>query len=225
MPDWSVWTRNWRLPSDDPLNSSETVSKLTPEYNELSIAQMRNPNISTEIVGGIRGPNRSGHKVDSLIALATLDGTLMLVDGTDILWSLQVDQQLFALSKLNITPDDREEIIACSWDGLTYIVDQSRDSVRFKFEEPVSAFIAGHYTLSPSEPDVKCLVYVTFNNSIYLYYNIEVNRIKCSDFREAVNSSSELIQDVKELMNGLGIEDNARLSLHSFCSDILYGFH
>ena len=62
----------------------------------------------------------------------------MLVDSRDILWSLQVDHQLFALSKFNITSDDEnEEIIACSWDGFTYIVNQHKHSLRFKFEEPV----------------------------------------------------------------------------------------
>ena len=214
------WDRHMVVTSEDVLNNSQ-LSKLTPEYHELSISQMRNPNISTEILGGISGRNRKGEMTDSLIALATLDGTLMLVDGEDILWSLQVDHQLFALSKLSITPDENEEIIACSWNGLTYIVDQNRDSVRFKFDEPVSAFISGHYTLNPLEPDVKCLVYATFNNSIYLYINIEVNRIKSSDFREAIKNSPDLVEDVNTLMSRLNLQKN---DLSSICSDILFGF-
>ena len=31
----------------------------------------------------------------------------------------------------------------CAWDGMTYIVDQQRNSVRFQFEQNVSAFTAG----------------------------------------------------------------------------------
>jgi hypothetical protein len=161
--------------------------------------------------------------LNSLIALATLDGTLMLVDGRDILWSLQVDHQLFALSKLNITSDENEEIIACSWDGLTYIVNQDKHSLRFKFEEPVSAFIAGEYCLKPSEPNVKCLVYATFNNSIYLYYNIEIDQIRSSDFKESLQKSSDLIEDMKKLMTSIGLPNEDFNSIKSHCSEVLFG--
>ena len=34
----------------------------------------------------------------------------------------------------------------CAWDGMTYIVDQQRNSVRFQFEQNVSAFAAGIYS-------------------------------------------------------------------------------
>ena len=36
-----------------------------------------------------------------------------------------------------------DEIVVCAWDGMTYIVDQQRNSVRFQFEQNVSAFTAG----------------------------------------------------------------------------------
>ena len=34
-------------------------------------------------------------------------------------------------------------MIVCAWDGATYILDQSRNVVRYKFEENVCAFCAG----------------------------------------------------------------------------------
>lgn len=37
-----------------------------------------------------------------------------------------------------------DEIVACAWDGMTYIVDQKRNIVRYKFEQNVSAFTAGN---------------------------------------------------------------------------------
>lgn len=81
-------------------------------------------------------------------ALATLDGTLMLVYDGKIQWNLQVDHQLFAMYGLDVTGDGRDEVVACAWDGNTYIVCQNTDCVRFTFHEPVSAFAAGLYGLS-----------------------------------------------------------------------------
>ncbi|XP_076658146.1 KICSTOR complex protein ITFG2 isoform X2 [Halictus rubicundus] len=104
-------------------------------------------------------------------ALATLDGTIMLVRDEVILWSMQVDHLIFALCRLDVTGDGSDEIVACAWDGQTYILDQQRNSVRFQFEEPVRAFCTGNYNVSPgvSSP---CLVYNTFNNKIFLYYDV-----------------------------------------------------
>ena len=39
--------------------------------------------------------------------------------------------------------DGTEEVIACSWDGQTYIANLNRDVVRFQFQENVAAFYAG----------------------------------------------------------------------------------
>ncbi|TRZ00026.1 hypothetical protein DNTS_016480, partial [Danionella cerebrum] len=54
-----------------------------------------------------------------------------------------VDHQLFALQKLDVTGDGREEVVACAWDGQTYIIDHMRMVVRFQFDENVNAFCAG----------------------------------------------------------------------------------
>lgn len=46
--------------------------------------------------------------------------------------------------------DGREEVVACAWDGQTYIIDHNRTVVRFQFDENVNAFCAGegHHTAS-----------------------------------------------------------------------------
>ena len=36
-----------------------------------------------------------------------------------------------------------DEIVVCAWDGMTYNLDQQRNSVRFQLEQNVSAFTAG----------------------------------------------------------------------------------
>lgn len=44
--------------------------------------------------------------------------------------------------------DGREEVVACAWDGQTYIIDHNRTVVRFQFDENVNAFCAGDSTVS-----------------------------------------------------------------------------
>lgn len=39
--------------------------------------------------------------------------------------------------------DGTEEVIACSWDGHTYLVNLKKDAARFQFEENVAAFCPG----------------------------------------------------------------------------------
>lgn len=80
--------------------------------------------------------------------------------------SLQVDQQLFALSKLDMTNDGKEELIVCSWEGYTYILNRNKHVVRFQTEEPVSGFCAGHYKLNVTDTMVPCLIYSTFTNKV-----------------------------------------------------------
>ena len=82
-------------------------------------------------------------------------------------WELQVDHSLFSIEKLDITVSSPplpsppphslnrplclsppqgsgdDEIVACAWDGMTYVVDQKHNVVRYQFEENVSAFCAG----------------------------------------------------------------------------------
>ena len=40
-----------------------------------------------------------------------------------------------------------DEIVGCAWDGMTYIVDQKRNVVKFNFGENVCAFSAGEILL------------------------------------------------------------------------------
>lgn len=91
---------------------------------------------------------------------------------------MQVDHQIFALCRLDVTGDNSDEIIACAWDGQTYILDQQRHSVRFQFEEPVRAFCTGNYNVIPGTSSPS-LVYNTFNNKVSirtdLYLSVQIN--------------------------------------------------
>lgn len=79
---------------------------------------------------------------------------------------MAVDHQIFALTKLDVTGNGSDDIVACSWDGLTYILDQNKNSVRFHLDESVQAFECGYYSLSSDSPPVTCFVYVTFRNKV-----------------------------------------------------------
>ncbi|KAK7081609.1 integrin alpha FG-GAP repeat-containing protein 2 [Halocaridina rubra] len=115
-------------------------------------------------------------------AVATLDGTLMLVHNNKIQWNLQVDHQIFSVHALDVTGDDREEVVACAWDGNTYIVCQNTDCVRFSFPHPVSTFKAGRYGIRGKQ--VPSLVYVTFHNRIYLYPDISMPHLVTTSVTE-----------------------------------------
>ncbi|RWS27997.1 integrin-alpha FG-GAP repeat-containing protein 2-like protein [Leptotrombidium deliense] len=190
-------------------DSDDKISNLTPIYFELDSAKMRNRSISTEVVGGIHGTRKSGESCNCLLAVATIDGTLMLVDDQHILWSLQVDHQVFALAKLDVINDGKEELIACAWDGQTYIVTQDRSTVRFEFEEPVSAFIAGYYSIGShvsGNNNVPCFVYVTFSNTIHLYFNVKLNSMNPNNLKEIVDE--ETAQEINKLRKYLSVSES-----------------
>jgi hypothetical protein len=63
-------------------------------------------------------------------------------------------------------------IVVTSWDGMTYIIDQYQNFIRFKLEDRVCLFIAGHYALTPGE-NKPCLIYVTFNDQIIVFNKLQ----------------------------------------------------
>ncbi|XP_012259627.2 KICSTOR complex protein ITFG2-like [Athalia rosae] len=156
-------------------------------------------------------------------ALATLDGTIMLVQDEVILWAMQVDHQIFALCQLDVTGDGTDEIVACAWDGQTYILDQQKHSVRFQFEEPVRAFCTGKYSIATGSSS-PCLVYNTFHNKIFLYYDVILPSMVVSalDPLEELDEEEKLILDdliSKNVGNGISKEHKMQI----FTEWLLYG--
>jgi len=196
-------------------SNNDEASRL--EYHSLSSTKMRNSNVSTEIVGNIRRCGSEESK-RTLYAVATLDGTLMLLDEEQILWSLQVNHQLFSVTKLDVTGDGNEEVIACSWDGLTYIVNDEHQSLRFQFDETVCTFTAGQYSLLPGE-NHPCLVYATFSNRIYLYYNIQIPKITTSSLSGIMESRPK----VASLLSCLQVDSSNTKQLQQLYHWSLYG--
>ncbi|CAK9805713.1 KICSTOR complex protein ITFG2 [Anthophora quadrimaculata] len=172
---------------------------LLPTYKDFSSQDNSNvDNVKERAKAEVDSNIQKGSLQGKPYALATLDGTIMLVKDEVILWSMQVDHQIFALCRLDVTGDGSDEIVACAWDGQTYILDQQRNSVRFQFEEPVRAFCTGNYNVTPGI-STPCLVYNSFNNKIFLYYDVTLP----SMVTKPLNPIEELDTDEKNILDEL----------------------
>ncbi|XP_011163227.1 KICSTOR complex protein ITFG2 isoform X2 [Solenopsis invicta] len=156
-------------------------------------------------------------------ALATLDGTIMLVQDEVILWAMQVDHQIFALCRLDVTGDNSDEIIACAWDGQTYILDQQRHSVRFQFEEPVRAFCTGNYNVIPGTSSPS-LVYNTFNNKIFLYYDVTLPSMTITPLNPMKDFESDEMQVLEKLLGECNTNDKQQ-KMQQLTEWLMYGVH
>ena len=197
-------------------------------YHPLAHSQIRNKDTSTVIAGGInRGRPAQDNKTDSdsqpqatYYALATLDGSLNLVENDKILWSLHVDHYLFALAKLDVTGNGKEEVVCCAWSGQTYIVNHSKEIVRYDFPDSVAAFCAGYFSVR-DHVNVPCFVYATFNNRICIYPNITLPRVESTNLLKMMGRKEE----TKELLNKLNISSDDTETVRKLYHWCLYGQH
>ncbi|TKS90618.1 KICSTOR complex protein ITFG2 [Collichthys lucidus] len=166
----------------------------------LTTGRIHNKNVSTHLIGSIS------------------KGTLKLMDSSEqLLWSVQVDHQLFALQKLDVTGDGREEVVACAWDGQTYIIDHNRTVVRFQFDENVNAFCAGQYTCKEGK-NSPCLVYVSFNHKIYVYWKVKLERMESTNLLRVLEEKPEF----KSRLKLLGVDTEDPAAVRSLVANVLY---
>lgn len=196
-------------------------SDFTLEFHPLGSSRARNSGITTEIVGNIHHKNENGiMPTATRYAIALLDGTLALLEEDKIQWSLMVDHQLIGLTKMDMTGDGNEEVVVCSWDGQTYIVDYDRRVLRFQFGKNVCAFIAGNFSVSP-QTGAPCLVFCTFDNKIHVYYNVLVPQIHCSNFIEVMEKE----EGIRDLLAALQVDGSSLTELKQLYKWCLYGQH
>ncbi|XP_040517412.1 KICSTOR complex protein ITFG2 isoform X7 [Gallus gallus] len=163
--------------------------------------------------GRIHNKNVSTHLIGSIGR-----GTLKLMEGADkLLWSVQVDHQLFALEKLDVTGNGHEEVIACAWDGQTYIIDHNRTVARFQADENVSAFCAGLYACKQGS-NSPCLVYVSFSQKIYIYWDVQLERMESTNLLKILESDPEF----GSLLQELGVEKSDVSSIQDLIYKTLY---
>ncbi|GCC35776.1 KICSTOR complex protein ITFG2 [Chiloscyllium punctatum] len=219
---YAVLLCTWRLdqervPERDPSDVSSSEGLIRDVVLRQTSGRIHNKNVSTHLIGSIsRGSSDDSSKA-GLFALCTLDGTLKLMDGSDkLLWSVQVDHQLFALEKLDVTGDGREEVVACAWDGQTYIIDQNRSVVRFQFDENVSAFCAGIYACKNGR-NSPCLVYVSFNHKIYVYWRVELERMESTNMLKVLETD-----EFHSLLQGTSVDVNNSSAVQAMLHQTLY---
>ncbi|NXV72130.1 ITFG2 protein, partial [Atlantisia rogersi] len=180
--------------------------------------RIHNKNVSTHLIGSIARGGASESGGSGLFALCTLDGTLKLMEGADkLLWSVQVDHQLFALEKLDVTGNGHEEVIACAWDGQTYIIDHNRTVARFQADENVSAFCAGLYACKEGR-NSPCLVYVSFNQKIYIYWDVQLERMESTNLLKILDRNPEF----GYLLQQLGVERDDVSAVRELIHKTLY---
>ncbi|KAM6095702.1 KICSTOR complex protein ITFG2 isoform 2-T2 [Chlamydotis macqueenii] len=180
--------------------------------------RIHNKNVSTHLIGSIGRGCSSENSGSGLFALCTLDGTLKLMEGADkLLWSVQVDHQLFALEKLDVTGNGHEEVIACAWDGQTYIIDHNRTVARFQADENVSAFCAGLYACKGGV-NSPCLVYVSFNQKIYIYWDVQLERMESTNLLKVLDCDPEF----GNLLHQLGVERDNVSAVKDLIHNTLY---
>lgn len=211
IPIWSKDVTNTE--SSDVGNDACEIEDNILYHPMSSLSRSQNPAISCQIVGNIC---KKINCDKGYFALCTLDGNIKLMEDDKILWSFQVDHQLFAMNKLDVLANGKEEVILCAWDGLTYIVDHDRNIVRFQFEENVQAFCAGQYAIEDGE-NVVCLVYANFRDKLYLYYDIRLPHLKTVDFL----TEAEADPIIKQLLAELGAKtEEEKRSMIRYC---MYG--
>jgi len=152
-----------------------------------------------------KGPIKKlgSESVPEIFVICNSEGSLRLEDFNQTWWNLQFNRELFALNLLDVTGDGKDEIITCAWDGMTYIVDQEQNVVKFKFEESVCAFYAGLYSIDLGKQS-PCFIYVTLENEIIVYYNIKLQSLKT---RTLIGEMKNYIDDFYSLKeNKLSIE-------------------
>ncbi|KAG0177895.1 integrin alpha FG-GAP repeat-containing protein 2 [Apophysomyces sp. BC1021] len=130
---------------------------------------------------------------------------------------------------------ENELFVACAWNGVTYLIDWSKqleeDSegsspstgsnirfqlVKFAFEGRVCAFTAGLYAVSPGH-NVPCLFYVDFEDQIFVYYDVRISPGPVDGFIDPIDDDIEEalerivgIESGIEALTSLGTENSAQ---------------
>lgn len=181
--------------------------KMIPEYNNpFQLKHSRNYNYtSTEVIGAVK----RGGVFGGVIGICTNDGNFMILEDTSNgltpkqEWE-QAEHRWFSMAKFDVTNDGDDEIVVCSMNGMTYMIDKIRNIVSYNFNENVSAFIAGPYgPLEPNNVSNNCLCYVTLNGKIHVYYNVWISAMKVKCVHGAIIEKLKQSDDLKHILDGL----------------------
>jgi hypothetical protein len=132
-------------------------------------------------------------------------------------WELALENQLFATRSLDVTGDGTEELIVGTLDGTTYIFDQQRHAVKFRFEDRCRAFAAGLYAVAPGKMR-PCLFFVTYNDEIIVYHKLGIRSVPIPSLYSV--TKSEISEEMSTMLQvDVG---GSRESLTSLLSAVIY---
>uniref|UniRef100_UPI00358E0EF8 KICSTOR complex protein ITFG2 isoform X3 n=1 Tax=Myxine glutinosa TaxID=7769 RepID=UPI00358E0EF8 len=170
------------------------------------------------ILGNVTaGASFSQSSAPGMIALCSLDGSLKLMEQEKQLWSLHVDNQMFAMGKVDITCDGSEEVVACAWDGQTYIIDRQGNVVRFQFDDNVCAFSAGLYAYK-GNVNSPCLVFATLSQRLFVYWNVQLKHMESTNLFETLGK----YQEFHDLLRNRGLDSSDPCAVQQLVRDVLY---
>ncbi|ELV09177.1 Integrin-alpha FG-GAP repeat-containing protein 2 [Tupaia chinensis] len=200
---YAVLLCTWSRDAGSPPASEGAAegSRESPAARDVVLHQtsgrIHNKDVSTHLVGNIKHGHSPEGGGSGLFALCTLDG-----ERWRPWWEV-------------VCPwgDGREEVVACAWDGQTYIIDHSRTVVRFQVDENIRAFCAGLYACKEGR-NSPCLVYATFNQKIYVYWEVRLERMESTNLLKILEAEPEY----RSLLLELGVDPDdlpaARALLH-----------
>eukprot|EP00117_Sycon_ciliatum_P046615 scpid49581/ scgid33366/ Integrin-alpha FG-GAP repeat-containing protein 2 len=210
--DCSHW--QYRHRASSAVDESHPVSSSV--YN--LVQSKHYPEAPTEVVGSLQ---RAGSaEPTDLITIATLNGSITLLANNKVQWQLHVGHQLFSLTKMDITGDGADEVVACAFDGFTYIVNHNRDVVRFQIDDSLCAFTSGSFGVSADKATCS-LVYLSLNGKLFVYYDVHLNSMVTSNLLEEMKSRVDELDflpgDMKEAI-AAGDGETVR-PVYSWCMD------
>ncbi|XP_025415225.1 KICSTOR complex protein ITFG2-like isoform X1 [Sipha flava] len=168
--------------------------KIIDYENEFNL-ELRNPSISSEMIGNIK-IDKSKDDVndinDNFYAIATSDGLLMLAKQESIIWSKNIEHEVFYLNKLSITESGSDFLIACSWNGETFIIDQKKQVSTFKLGEPITAFCSGMYTARSNTKPVSCFVFITISHKVCIYFDMKLPNTCTESLTKCIENDNQL---------------------------------
>jgi len=195
-------------PLSDIMKANNANQTSFPQTSSENIHHDSNNNNTN--TGNNNPGNRTSLETD-LYAIISVDGTIKVQGINNKMWELQVDHQLFSLSVLELGSKSNynygynfnynnnsgtlkyKELVACSWDGLTYIVDKDQNVVRFQFPGSVCAFTAGKFAAQPgmNEPS---LIYFDYNDKITVYSDLDINAIPMTNLINVLSKDPKFPQ-------------------------------
>ncbi|XP_023615701.1 KICSTOR complex protein ITFG2 isoform X2 [Myotis lucifugus] len=127
------------------------------------------------------------------------------------------DTEAYGGSRQAVVGNGHEEVVACAWDGQTYIIDHNRTVVRFQVDENVRAFCAGLYACKEGR-NSPCLVYVTFNQKIYVYWEVQLERMESTNLLKLLEAEPEY----QDLLQELGLDPDDLPAARTLVHQTLY---